>query len=256
MILLSSGDSLTYGNELSDDSPDRPSSKTWAANLARHFGLEHDCVAKPGAGNGHISRALILRADQLLKENKKFVVAVMWTYNGRIELKVNDEWFQLTDFILFDSPEEFRAVWPEIGEKYLKTVIDKLETARSIGYLSLLRDYLKYTVLSGDYAILRSYQSIYLTAQYLKQHNIPFFFVNGVDQAVGIKKEHKLTDVAPYVNSFDSADWIDVPSFYEWAKENKYEIAPHGTHPLDRAHTDYAKLILQTGLVETKWQLK
>lgn len=255
MILLSGGDSFTYGNELSDDHPDRPSSKTWAANLANHFEFDHECVAMPGAGNGFVSQALIVKANQLLKENKKFVVAVMWTYTGRISLKVNDQWFQLTDFVLLDSADEFRAKWPQIGEKYLKKIIERLETARATGYLNLMRDYMKFTVLSGDYAIIRSYQSIYLTAQYLKQHNIPFFFVNAVDQAVGITHEHTLPDVAPYFDSLESADWISVPSFCTWAKENNYKIGT-GQHPLDQAHTDYAKLILQTGLVETKWQLK
>jgi hypothetical protein len=252
MILLSSGDSFTYGNELSDDSPSRPSSKTWSACLANKLGMEHESVAKGGAGNDYISRALITRASVLRKQNMNFAVAVMWTYPGRIELKVDGEWHQLNDYVFWDSLEKLHAQWPGKGEKFYKTVLDKIQKDNTGGYLTLFRDYMKFTVLNGNYAIVNSYKSIFVTAQYLKHHNIPFFFVNAVDHAMQ-SQDQKSIDVWPYVDSLDNNDWLPVPSFYEWAKENNYDFG--SVHPLDRAHADYADLILETGLVE-KWQSK
>ena len=255
MIILSGGDSFTFGAELSDQNYERASSISWAALLAKKFNFEHETVAFGGIGNDSIARLVITRASELKKEKKKFAVAIMWTFTGRIELRVNQKWYQLNDWVFWDSMEKFRTDWSHLPEKVFNSLQSRLQGVRDEGTLPLLRDYMKYTVLTGEYAIIKSYQSIYLTAQYLKQHNIPFFFVNAVDRAVGITREHTLPDVAPYFNSIDPTDWIPVPSFYEWAKEHNYEIGP-ADHPLDRAHADYTKLILETGLVESKWQLK
>jgi hypothetical protein len=249
MILLTSGDSFTYGNELSDDNPDRPSSKTWSANLAKHFGFEYESVAKGGAGNDYISRTLVTRANVLRKNNTPFVVAVMWTYPGRIELKVQNEWHQLNDYVFWDSIEKLQAQWPGKGPKFYSTILEKIQKDREAGRLDLFRDYMKFTVLTGDYAIIKSYQSMFITAQYLKHHSIPFFFVNAVNENTVVSK-----DMLPYLDSIDTQDWMPVPSFYNWAKENNYEFG--SVHPLDQAHADYTNMILETGLVETKWQLK
>jgi hypothetical protein len=253
MILLTSGDSFTYGNELSDDSPNCPSGKTWSANLAKHFGFAYECVAKGGAGNDCISRVLITRANEIRKTSTPFVVAVMWTYPGRIELKVQSAWHQLNDYVFWDSIEKLQAQWPDKGEKFYASMLAKIQKDREAGRLDLFRDYMKFTVLTGDYSIIKSYQSIFVTAQYLMHHKIPFFFVNAVNEA-NITGNRITRDILPYLDSINQPDWMPVPSFYNWAKENNYECG--SAHPLDQAHTDYAKLILATGLVETKWQLK
>jgi len=253
MILLSSGDSFTYGNELSDDDPDRASDNTWSANLAKHFGFDHECVAKGGAGNDYISRSLITQANKLRKKSKQFVVAVMWTYPGRIELKVQSEWHQLNDYVFWDSIEKLQAQWPSKGEKFYASILDRIQKDQEANRLDLFRDYMKFTVLTGDYAIVKSYQSIFVTAQYLMHHKIPFFFVNAVNEA-NITGNYIPQDSLPYLDSINQQDWMPVPSFYTWAKENNYKFG--ASHPLDQAHIDYAKLILATGLVETKWQLK
>jgi hypothetical protein len=249
MILLTSGDSFTYGNELSDDSPNCPSGKTWPAMLAQNFGFKHECVAKPGAGNDYISRVLITRANEIRKTSTPFVVAVMWTYSGRIELKVQDEWHQLNDYVFWDSIEKLQAQWPGKDNKFYASMLAKIQKDREAGRLDLFRDYMKHTVLTGDYAILKSHQSIFITAQYLTHHRIPFFFVNAVSETTVVND-----DMLPYLDSINKQHWMPVPSFYTWAKENNYEFGL--AHPLDQAHADYAKMILQTGLVETIWQLK
>jgi len=249
MILLSSGDSFTYGNELSDDSTERASNNTWSANLAKHFGFDYECVAKGGAGNDYIARALITRANELRKNNIPMVAAVMWTYPGRIELKVQDEWHQLNDYVFWDTIEKLQAQWPSKGKKFYASILNKIQKDQEAGRLELFRDYMKFTVLTGDYAIIKSYQSMFVTAQYLIHHCIPFFFVNAVDA-----DNHVPNDALPYLDSIDKQNWMPVPSFYAWAKENSYAFG--SAHPLDQAHADYTKLILQTGLVETTWQLK
>lgn len=255
MIILSGGDSFTYGDELADQSFEHASSSTWVALLAKKFGFDYESVSEGGIGNDCIARSVITRASELKKQNKKFAVAIMWTFTGRIELRVNQKWYQLNDWVFWDSIEKFQTDWSHLPKKVFDSIQSRLQGVRDEGILPLFRDYMKYTVLTGDYAIIKSYQSIYLTAQYLKQHNIPFFFVNATDHAVGITREHTWPDVVPYFNSIDSGDWMPIPSFYEWAKENNYEMGS-AKHPLERAHADYAKLILETGLVESKWQLK
>ena len=256
MIILSSGDSFTYGSELLDEKQlDCASSTTWIALLAARFGFEYECVAKPGAGNDYISRALIERAHELRKQNKKFAVAVMWTYSARIELRVNKEWHQMNSWFFWDGAKKLRKEWEQIPQKFFDKLQKKIQVIKDAGHLELFRNYMKHTVLTGDYAIIKSYQQIFSTSQYLKYHNIPFFFVNATKQAVN-EDDYKLyPDIHPYYDSFDATDWLSVPNFYDWAKENNYEITLSGGHPLERAHVDYANLLLKTGLIESKWRL-
>ncbi len=58
--VVAGGCSFTFGNELSDDANGKtPSEKTWAALIAKEINANYHCVAKPGGGNGSITRRVI-----------------------------------------------------------------------------------------------------------------------------------------------------------------------------------------------------
>ena len=66
-ILISGGDSFTYGSELNDCTNQQHSNSTWSALLAQQLDMSYACVALPGASNSSITRR-VMRACEKAKQ--------------------------------------------------------------------------------------------------------------------------------------------------------------------------------------------
>ena len=98
-LVISGGDSFTFGSELSDieDSPKKrgeqedPSKFSWANLVANKLNAKHNNTAQPGRSNSYITRHVMHEVQQALRKWKpeEIFVQVMWTYTGRHEILVN-----------------------------------------------------------------------------------------------------------------------------------------------------------------------
>lgn len=85
MILKSFGCSFIFGTDLADAGTQfvnpPPSQNTWPAHLARHFGLEYKCFARPGSGNLQIAERVLSH----LSESEPCVYVIGWTWIDRFD---------------------------------------------------------------------------------------------------------------------------------------------------------------------------
>ena len=93
-LLISGGDSFTWGNELPDQHLDHlvnlPSQSTWSARISQQYGWDYSCVAKPGCANNSIVRRVIKEINA--HKDEEIYVAVMWTFTHRSETKLKNVW--------------------------------------------------------------------------------------------------------------------------------------------------------------------
>jgi hypothetical protein len=90
--------------------------------------------------------------------------------------------------------------------------------------------------IDNDYYYYETFKSMVLLKSYLELNKIPYYFLKTT--------EFEIKTQNPYVISFQAlsktANWIEAPPFYNWAKENNFEIG-YGNHPLETAHESYFK---------------
>ena len=91
-LLISGGDSFTWGSELPDQKLDHlvnlPSKSTWAALIANQYNMDYICTAKPGGANNTIVRRIIKEINAHSGED--IYVAVMWTFTHRSETRLKN----------------------------------------------------------------------------------------------------------------------------------------------------------------------
>jgi lysophospholipase L1-like esterase len=109
-MLLTTGDSFTYGTELEDNS------KAWPYMLAGYLQCDVVNLAEPGASNDFILRSTV----EGIKKHKPTLVIVAWTTPDRFEL--NGEHYTPNR-----NPREFR-VWDSAwAERKFATQVELLE---------------------------------------------------------------------------------------------------------------------------------
>jgi hypothetical protein len=259
MIILAGGDSFVWGTELADCRNHGPagfSYSTWQAQLAKLNSFEYACVAKSGAGNTIVARNVI----RYCETNNNVFPIVQWTWPWRFDVTcVNpsnniSEWETIGPWA---ADEELRP-----GKKLNKD--DKLFDyakqhtlrAKQSGINELANVFFKHVALGEYWPVYNTLKEIVFLQNYLRSKHIPYMFAC-VDNCILYNETLNKQDpyVTDLVNQIDLVNWAWLPTgtgnnetktprgFYQWATENKYDIAPGG-HPLEQAHID-ASIIMQ-----------
>lgn len=260
MIILAGGDSFIWGSELQDcphHGPNGYSRSTWIANLAKQQNFEYACVAQAGCGNTIITRNVINFCEQ----HQDVFPIVQWTWPFRFDFKVinintaKNGWETIGPW---QADEENRP-----GEELPKDdalfqyASQNKQKAKQTGINELANTFFKYVGLGEYWPVYSTLKEIVFLQNYLKSKNIPYLF-SCVDASSILYNCTTQTDNDPYIqdllNQIDMEMWALFPpglgwgetktsrGFYQWAVENKYDIAPGG-HPLLQAHIDASTLM-------------
>ena len=256
MIIVAGGCSFIWGTELGDcrhHAPSGYSRQTWPANLANSHSSTYACVASAGSGNTIIARNII----NYCEKNKEVFPIVQWTWPVRFDFKVitTNGWETLGPW---QADEQFRPGEDlKEDDSLFNYAENNKQKAKMTGINTLANTFFKY-VGSGEYwPIYSTLKEIIFLQNYLKSKNIPYMFscadASSIFYNYTVEKENDpyITDL---MNQIDLDKWAFFPpgtkgnetktprGFYQWAVENKYDIAPAG-HPREQAHIDASKLM-------------
>ena len=252
-ILISGGDSFTYGNELADCTLNRFSEKTWSGILADQLGMSYDCTAWGGHSNGSIARRTMAACHKHLAQGHDVKVAVMWSFPSRFDFyfryntnEYENPWYTVTPWthnidedVIKDS---FETDQPHIFEHYKKNIKNMLTT----GLAEFSKTWYKHVGNSGYYETYSSLKDIIFLQDWLKIRNIPYVFTY-VDECLFTQEVAGGDDsiITTFRESIDMDKVYNIPEFpgfVIWAKENGYEFG--ATHPLEKSHEDFTKEIM------------
>jgi hypothetical protein len=263
-LVISGGDSFTFGAELLTDNSVSPSPNSWANLVASRISKQHINVARSGRSNSYITRHVLYQVQTALEQNvspEKIFVQVMWTFTNIQEFAIgkstgeyDSPWLYLTPYSHVDETE---SDWFKRVDRSLPTwngVYNSLKSFYSknlnLGIVDFAKQYQKLvqtTPVNDSYV---SVKEVLLLQTVLSMLNISYMFtyvnhyvMNGLfedaAQNVYLKNTRSL---------INKNHWYTFPGnfqsyigFDDWAKHNKYS---YGTsHPLEQAHLDAAELI-------------
>lgn len=240
LTFVSAGDSFTYGTELSDC--ERIYSQlSWAGLTAKNLNMKYKCSAFPGSSNASIARRCIFEIENLIKQDTKILVGVMWTNIYRIELYPtkkfgNSDGYETASNFHSFTFEEKSAIFNKDNDpsvnKWLETSHNECEET---GIAAISRNFVKY--MDDTFYVMNTLKSMMLLRYYLEFNNIDYFFIKAVDTL------HYGTQ-DPYCSTFrnivNGAKWLNVPDFKDWAEAHNFNKGSGG-HPLDEAHLAYSE---------------
>ena len=272
-IVISGGDSFTFGAELPDDhggDVGKPPSKlSWANLISEKLNSKHINLASSGRSNAFIARRVLSTTVRALEKYsaEDIFVQVMWTFVARREFKLikgtlkeqmykNDpEWLALDPHAVEDESkaEWFLKVDPSTPN--YKNTKDSLQRKYNLYKDAGIVDFGKhwYKIISDEDDTYSSLRDMLLLQEFLKNRNIKYVF-SYVGHYVPdqIFKESSNTYIDSFRQSIDKDNWFHFPGdwprskylgFNDWALINNYEYAT--SHPLAKAHEDAAELIYE-----------
>lgn len=221
MELKSFGCSFIFGSDLADDgrhlAVPTPSNHTWPAHLARNFGHEYKCYARPGSGNLQIAERVLSHAAQC--DSDFFVIG--WTWIDR---------FDHTNSVISNNPIasqwcNWRTIMP----------VDKDSLAKYYykGLHSEFRDKLS------------SLMCIKLVIDTLQQKKIPFLMTY-MDELMfdqTCNTTSAVIDLQNFVRTHMTL--FEGRTFLEWSRAGGFAESP-AWHPLEEAHAKAAELLIKT----------
>jgi hypothetical protein len=263
-LVISGGDSFTFGAELDTDNSVNPSPNSWANLVAQRIGKNHINVARSGRSNSYIVRHVLHELQKAFEQNissKKIFVQVMWTFADRHEFAIgiptgeyDSPWMYLTPYSHVDETESewFRNVdrslptWQSVYNS-LKSFYNK---NKQLGIVDFAKQYSKLIQSTPDNDSYTSVKELLLLQNTLEIYNISYVFTyvnqyvaNGLfddsDNNIYLKSARKLLNRKKWY-SFPG-NFQKYTGFDDWAKHNRYEYAT--SHPLENAHRDAAELI-------------
>lgn len=263
-LVISGGDSFTFGAELVTDNSVHPNSNSWANLVAQRIGKRHVNLARSGRSNSYITRHVLCELQQALQQGispDKIFVQVMWTFTNRCEFAIG------TDTDEYDSPwlgltpysdcDETKSEWFSKVDKTLptwQTAYNSLKLSynrkKKLGVIDFATQFKRLVQSNPRNDSYTSVKEILLLQNTLLLHKIPHIFTY-VNQHVmdgvlnDMHYDQYLTNVRAFINH-DS--WFKFPGSYQkyigfddWARQNNYQYAT--SHPLESAHRDAADLI-------------
>jgi len=245
-ILISGGDSFTYGNELDDCTPKSFSEYTWAANLATHLGMSYDCTAWGGHGNSAIARRTMTACQKHIEQGHDIFVTVMWSYPSRYEFRFRYDthehespWCTITPW----THERDQNVILDAFKNFKETIFDHYKrnqlTAQTTGIADFSEHFFKDVGDSEYWELYTSIKEMVFLQDWLKQRNIDYLFTY-VDDCLF---KHNTPLDSTLKTLYDSLDYTKIylpdhfEGFYKWAQANNYPFG--ATHPLEPAHVDF-----------------
>lgn len=263
-LVISGGDSFTFGAELATDNSVNPNPNSWANLVAQRIGKQHVNVARSGRSNSYITRHVLHQLQTALEQGtptEKIFVQVMWTFTDRHEFAIgiptgeyDSPWMYTTPYSHVDETESewFKSVdrdlptWQNVYNS-LKSFYNK---NKQLGIVDFAKQFSKLTQSMPDNDSYTSLKEILLLQNTLKCYNIPYVFTY-VNQHVmnGMFKDSSNSCYLKSLrNLIDMHHWYSFPGDYQeyigfddWAKNNNYAYAT--SHPLETAHVDAADLI-------------
>lgn len=261
-IVISGGDSFTFGSELSKDDM-HPHEECWANLVAQQIGKRHINTAKGGRSNSFISRRVLKQIENAEKANipsNKIFVQVMWTFTSRHEIGLGQHyddydspWAWINQFSSINEVESDWFQRLKINNANIKNVEkqlrDRYRKNRDLGIVDYAKSYNRVTqgtVLNNIYISLKD---ILLLQSLLEIKKIRYLFLYNdyycyedlnFRPEIAAGKEY----ITMYRNLIKFDNWFKFPDAYgikDWARKNNYEFAT--THPLHQAHADAADLI-------------
>jgi len=243
MILLTSGCSYTYGDEL--DSRE----EAWPFILGKL--LNSDKVINKGlvsGSNDFIVRTIIDNIDIVRKE--EYFVVCGFTTENRIEayctpydcymlLKVGREFKKVPN-------SEIKSLYPkEMSEPY-KEELNKVS-----------QDFMKYFSSDTLANLIRKADIIVLLGSFLRFLNIPFLFFNSLTtfnlKDTFMKKKYLADKYFKRIQNLAllGKNYINNPTFDEFTIKNNYPRGSYQKHPLQEAHKKWAEY-LNSYIIENK----
>lgn len=244
--LIAGGDSFTFGSEL-QGCIDRnhkkiPSPNSYASLIAQETKLDYCCVAYPGYSNDAITRTVINECSQ---QKDIGLVIVCWTFPGRYEFRIAEDWRQISHWSAKENIEEIiDKEFQNENNKIKQSHLYKLRQENE-GIQLFAKSFYQYVGDSEYTEVYTSLINIIRLQHYLDANRIPYLFT-AVDQNLIKNIERHLDDLSISVlyNQISHSKWFWFPGnlgFYTWSLENKFPIGT--THPLEPAHNKAAELI-------------
>lgn len=228
MHFISSGCSFTY-----DDF-------TWPFHFSEILGYKHYPMGIGSNGNEHIARRAIWQVQNLLKDGvdpKQITVGVMWSAANRAQFYIENE-FVLDRLAKPKWSDNSHRSWPEednIGKWILINAGFPNQFANSF--------YKYYTNSTLD--SIRTYENILRLQNYLKLHNIRYFFTNMSHST--FDEDGVRTIQTDYLK--EMVDWsrfIPITGCLEWAREHMPDDfpVPGDDHPSGLQHRTFVERVV------------
>jgi hypothetical protein len=220
MKLKSFGCSFIFGSDLADDGRDlpapTPSNHTWPAHLARHLGLEYECLARPGSGNLQIAERVLSH----LTDPEPCFYVISWSWIDRFDYTNSNvtsdpilaRWFNWRTLMPVDTSDLAQTYYRGLHSEYR----DKLTT-------------LMYTRLVID-TLVRCQQRFIMT--YMDE----LMFDPNWNQTSAVLDLQQ--SVRPHMTLFEGQTFLD------YSRKNGFAISPT-LHPLEQAHESAAQVIIR-----------
>ena len=238
--LIAAGDSFTWGNDLPDCDQTNASKLSWAAITAQRLGYDYKCIAIPGCSNQAIERNTVNAVESM----SDIVVAVMWTYPHRLEVKLNQQlqeerYFTISGWHGVSFEEKFKH-WGNLNEGQILFIKKQHEEYQKIGIPDISKVLTEY--LHDDHYYIEMLRSQIMLRYFLESRNIPYLFLPASDNAIleRLKKDDPYIQTQKRISQ--TANWLTNPNrgFVEWALINDYKTGVTN-HPMQAACKDYAE---------------
>ena len=250
-ILISGGDSFTFGNELGDCDGLNPSIKTWSALLAKEFSMKYCCTAWGGYSNASIARSVINACENFKKHD--LAVAVMWSFPNRYEFKfVYDtkqrmgKWGNINPWTTEKDDNVILNAFHNASNNIFKAQKKNIQNAQETGVAEFAEVFTKHVAGTEYWEMYTTYKEIVFLQDWLEKRNIPYLFtyVDGIlfNNDTLIKPDRTIKTLWSSINFDNWYRFDEELGFYHWAKKEKFPFAT--THPLEPAHEEFKKQIL------------
>ena len=203
--------------------------KSFPNMIADTLGWEHLNAALPGGSNQRIVRTTIYFVEKWLEENKSpddLFVLISWTGTDRLEISHGNDRYHL---LVHDLDTEIYNNIPRLVRRHYESYLAAVDNRESINL-----------------------QNVLLMQSFLKNNNINYLFLNGIDEWTKKFLEH---DQIIY-NALDKQHYLDGGRdrgfMRQWLRNQGFPYAPEG-HFREDAYAAYASMIVdylrESGLI-------
>jgi len=247
-LVISGGDSFTFGSELRDTHNELTPSKTcWANLIANKLNAKHCNTGRGARGNSFITRHVIYKVNQALRlgyKPEEIFVQVMWSFWSRSEIAVNfhtqtpfdSPWYYLYPHMAEDesksewvmnaikehSIKKFRfANGDTKADRFAKSLHSEYKTRKELGLVDFAKHH--YTITDNLNDIYKSLKSVLLLQNFLENRNIKYMYtyVDFTIYEAFLNMEPKNKFVNNLRDAIKFYGWYTFPGYhkYEWDKE-------------------------------------
>ncbi len=192
---------------------DKFSRSTWPALLAKNFGYDYECHARPGSGNLQIVERIL---NECIKDDSSLYI-IDWTWIDRFDfIKSEDQW------------QPWGTLRPTSTEKYAESYYKNLHSEYTDKLTTLI--------------------NVKITIDILLEKGIKFIMTYE-DDLIFDQRWHASSAVKELQNAVSKhMSTFEGQGFLSWSRKNNYPIS-EAWHPLEQAHSaaaDYMITVFDT----------